>query len=134
LFGIAMWGSSSCVCEAMMGLFLASPFVLVGALVPMTRMMVVAPQEGMLRRLGFLFRGWQRVALGVALVGMLVSVAHFGPMFRALAMDAEIPDKVFAGAVGVVAIPAYVFAAIVAVEGLRRLRPFGDGVGFPTAV
>jgi hypothetical protein len=134
LYGVAMWGSSSCVCEAMMGLFLASPFVLIGALVPMMRMMVVAPQEGMLRRLGFLFGGWQRAALGVALVGMVVSLAHFGPMFRALGMDADIPDKVFAGAVGVVAIPVYVFATIVVVEGLRRLRPVEDGVGVPTAV
>ena len=134
LYGVAMWGSSSCVCEAMMGLFLASPFVSIAALLLMARMMVVAPQEGTLQRLGFLFGGWQRLALGVALVGMVVSVAHFGPMFRALGMDADVPDKVFAGAVGVVAIPVYVFAAIVLVEALRRLRPLGDGVGIPTAV
>jgi hypothetical protein len=134
LYGVAMWGSSSCVCDAMMGLLIAAPFVSIGALVPMARMMVVAPREGMLRRLGFLFSGWERAALAVALVGMVMSLAHFGPIFRALGMDADIPDKVFAGAVGVMAIPAYVFAAIVAVEGLRRLRPFGDGVGVPTAV
>jgi hypothetical protein len=134
LFGVAMWGSSSCVCEAMLALFFAAPVVLILSTVPMTRMMVVAPREGVWRRLGFVVNRWQRWAIGVALVGAVVSVAHFGPMFRALGMDADIPDRVFAGAVGVIAIPVFLYAAIVAVEGLRRLRPVEETVGVPTGV
>jgi hypothetical protein len=134
LFGAAMWGSSICVCGMMMGLFFAAPVGLILSMMPALRMMVMAPREGMLRRLGFLLGGWQRWAIGIAVVGTVVSVAHFGPIFRALPMDAEIPDKVFAGAVGVLAIPAYLLAAIFATEGLWRLRPVDETVGVAAVV
>jgi hypothetical protein len=134
LFGIAMWGSSTCVCDAMVCLVIAAPVVLLASMAPMSRMLVVAPEEGMLRRVGFVLNGWQRWAIAVAAIGTMVSLAHYGPMFRALGMDAEIPDKVFAGAVGVLAIPAYLVATILAVEGLRRLRPVEETVRVPTAV
>jgi hypothetical protein len=61
--------------------------------------------------------------MGIALLGMAVNLAHYGPMFRALSMDANVPDRVFAGSVGVLAIPMYLFASIVALRGLRCLRP-----------
>ena len=134
LFVVAMWGSSSCVCEAMVGLIIAAPVLSGLALVPLARMMVVAPREGILRRIGFVLNTWQLVAIAVAVVGMVASLAYFGPMFRALPMDADIPDKVFAGTVGVWAIPVCLFAALVSVEGLRRLRPVEETVGVPTAV
>jgi hypothetical protein len=134
LFGIAMWGTSTCVCETMMVLLLAAPLVTIASMVPLNRMMVVAPREGTLRRLGFVLNGWQRAAMLVALTGMVASLAHFGPAFRALPMDADIPDKVFAGAAGVLAIPAYLLATILAVEGLRRLRPLDDTGGVTSAV
>ncbi len=53
LYAIAMSGSKICVCDEMMYLLTAAPFVMLASLIPMSRVMVVAPREGMLRRLGF---------------------------------------------------------------------------------
>lgn len=119
LYAIAMAGSDVCVCDAMICLLIAGPVVMIASLAPMMRMLVVAPG----RRLTFVLRGWGLWAMGIALLGMAVNLAHYGPMFRALSMDANVPDRVFAGSVGVLAIPMYLFASIVALRGLRCLRP-----------
>lgn len=50
--------------------------------------------------------------MGVTLVGMVMSLVYFGPMMRALPMDAEIPDRVMAGALGVLTVPLYLFSAM----------------------
>jgi hypothetical protein len=127
LYGVAMSGSSACVCEAVTVLLMASPMVLIVSLIPLSR-------AGMPQSWKFVLKGWKGVAMAVVLVGVAVSLAHFGPAFRALPRNAEVPDKVFAGVAGALAVPVYLLAAIFAVEGLQRLRPVEERVGIPTAV
>jgi len=94
-----------------------------GSFVLWRRMLVVAPSGGPVWRIAWVMNRWERWTIGAALMGTAASVAHFWPMLHAFPKGADIPDSVMAGAVFVVVIPVYLFAGIVAVKGLRRLRP-----------
>jgi len=49
-------------------------------------------------------------------------------------MDADIPDRVLAGALGVLAVPVYLFSAMMTLTAVRRLRPVEQAAGVPAAV
>jgi hypothetical protein len=109
----------------------AAPFFLLLSLVPMGRMMIVALRSNMLQRLLSVLPGWRRYAMGLTLLAAIACLAHYGPIFRALPTDADVPDKVFAGTFGAMIIPMYLFSVLIAIEALNRLRPAEDRVRIP---
>jgi hypothetical protein len=129
VYGMAMGGCAWCVCEAMLVLLAMSPVVLIASIVSVSRVLMLAPRPDFLRRVWWAMNGWERGAMGVTLVGMVMSLVYFGPMMRALPMDAEIPDRVMAGALGVLAEPLYLFSAMMTLTAVRRLRPVEEAVG-----
>jgi hypothetical protein len=134
VYGLAMKGSVECVCDAILILMAATVVVLSGALVLLSRILVVAPGSGGWSRLGFVLNGWQRWAMGISLAGMVASLVHFVPQMRAFHHSAELPDKVMAGTLGAMLVPAYLFAGMVTVEALKRLRPVVGTVDVTVAV
>ncbi len=133
VYGMAMGGSPWCVCEAMLVLLAMSPVVLIASMVSVSRVLMLAPRPDFPRRVWWAMNGWERGAMGVTLVGMVMSLVYFGPMMRALPMDAEIPDRVMAGALGVLAVPLYLFSAMMTLTAVRRLRPVEEAVGVTTS-
>jgi len=134
VYGMAMAGSSWCLCDAMLFLLTWSPVVLGASLASVSRVLLTAPRQDLLRRLWWAMNRWERLAMGVVLTGMLASLVYFGPMMRALPMDADIPDRVLAGALGVLAVPVYLFSAMMTLTAVRRLRPVEQAAGVPAAV
>jgi hypothetical protein len=100
VYGMAMRGSPWCVCEAMLVLLAMSPVVLIASMVSVSRVLMLAPRPDFPRRVWWAMNGWERGAMGVTSVGMGLSQVYFGPMMRALPMDAEVPNRVMAGALG----------------------------------
>ena len=133
-YGLAMKGSVECVCDVILILMAATVVVLSGALVLLSRMLVVAPGSGVWSRLGFVLNGWQRWGIGVSLAGMVASLVYFGPQTRAFHHSTEMSDKVMAGTLGAILVPAYLFAALVTTEALKRLRPIEETAVVPVEI
>ena len=91
-------------------------------------------RHGFHRKVWWAMNRVERWLLGIALGAMLASLISFRSALRALPDGADIPDRIFAGAIGVPAIPIYLFSAIMATAAVRQLRPVEAAVEVPAAV
>jgi hypothetical protein len=124
--GMAMAGTSVCLCDAAIVLMIASIVMVPVAFGMWGKLAEVVPDGWFPRRMWKVMDVWERWALGLAALGMVVSEAHFGPMMRAIPMNADISDKVMAGALLAVVMPVYLMCGLAALKMLRRPKPVAE--------
>ena len=126
-------GSPWCVCGALVGLFLAGAVILFPSAGILARLSAEPGQAGA-AGMTKLFARRQMAVMVCSVLIAGVSLAHYLPMLRALPPDAQIPDRVLAGSLGVLSVPVYWFALMVAMRALERWKPAAMDRNIPAAM
>lgn len=126
VYGMAMANTSVCLCNAEMFLLAASFVLFVIGMGMWGKLAEAVAPAWFPIRVWRAMDAWERWALGLALVAMGVSVEHFIPMWRAVPMNGDVPDKAMAGVLLALAMPVYLMCGLAALKTLRQRKPVAE--------
>jgi hypothetical protein len=123
VYGVAMANPSACLCLAEICLLIASLVLFIAGIGMWGKLAEAIAPAWFPIRMWRVMDAWEGWALGVALVAMVVSVKHFTPMWRAIPINGDVPDKVMAGVWLAMVTPVYLMCGLAALKMLRRRKP-----------
>jgi hypothetical protein len=129
IYGMAMANTSVCLCNAEIFLLAASVVLFLVGMGMWGKLAEAVPPAWFPIRMWRVMDGWERWLLGAALVAMVVSVAHFLPMWRAIPMNGDVPDKAMAGVLLAMVMPVYLMCGLAALKTLRLRKPVVEAAG-----
>jgi hypothetical protein len=129
VYGMAMVNTSICLCDAEVCLLIASVAIFIVGMGMWAKLAEAVQGVWFPIRIWRVMQRWERCALGLVVVAVVVSVKHFTPMWRAIPINGDIPDKVMAGVWLAMVVPVYLMCGLAALKMLRVRKPVAEAVG-----